>query len=94
MDARAGGEMLLARISASSAGDHGSKVGARLHNATTREHRLCAIEQNMRSWARQLKRLIKTPKLTFLDSGLLASLRGLTAAKIAADRDARMAKKK
>ncbi|MCX6932750.1 MAG: ATP-binding protein [Verrucomicrobia bacterium] len=34
----------------------------------------------------ELKRLIKTPKLTFLDSGLLASLRGLTAAKIAADR--------
>ena len=32
------------------------------------------------------KRFIKTPKLTFLDSGLLASLRGLTAAKIAADR--------
>jgi predicted AAA+ superfamily ATPase len=34
----------------------------------------------------ELKRLIKTPKLTFLDSGLLASLRGLTPARIAEDR--------
>lgn len=34
----------------------------------------------------ELKRLVKTPKLYFLDSGLLASLRGLTPAKIAADR--------
>jgi len=34
----------------------------------------------------ELKRLIKTPKLYFLDSGLLASLRGLTPARIAADR--------
>ena len=34
----------------------------------------------------ELKRLIKTPKLTFLDSGLLASLRGLTPARVAEDR--------
>jgi len=34
----------------------------------------------------ELKRLIKTPKLYFLDSGLLASLRGLTPQRIAADR--------
>ena len=34
----------------------------------------------------ELKRLIKTPKLSFLDSGLLASLRGLTPARIAQDR--------
>jgi predicted AAA+ superfamily ATPase len=33
-----------------------------------------------------LSRLIKTPKLHFLDSGLLAALRGLTPERIAADR--------
>jgi hypothetical protein len=33
-----------------------------------------------------LKRLTKTPKLHFLDSGLLAALRGLTPERIAADR--------
>jgi predicted AAA+ superfamily ATPase len=33
-----------------------------------------------------LKRLVKTPKLHFLDSGLLAALRGSTATKLAADR--------
>jgi uncharacterized protein len=38
-------------------------------------------------WFRnQLKRLIKTPKLHFLDSGLLAALLGLTADQIAKDR--------
>jgi len=38
-------------------------------------------------WFRnQLKRLIKTPKLHFLDSGLLAALLGLTAEQIAKDR--------
>lgn len=37
-------------------------------------------------FSNELSRLIKTPKLTFLDSGLLASLRGLTPEKIAADR--------
>lgn len=36
----------------------------------------------------ELSRLIKTPKLTFLDSGLLASLRGKSPDKIAADRGA------
>jgi predicted AAA+ superfamily ATPase len=36
----------------------------------------------------QLKRLIKTPKLHFLDSGLLAALLGLTAERIAKDRSA------
>jgi predicted AAA+ superfamily ATPase len=35
-----------------------------------------------------LKRLVKTPKLHFLDSGLLAALRGSTATKLAADRTA------
>lgn len=38
-------------------------------------------------WFRnQLKRLIKTPKLHFLDSGLLAAMRGLTAEQMAKDR--------
>jgi predicted AAA+ superfamily ATPase len=38
-------------------------------------------------WSRnQLTRLIKTPKLHFLDSGLLAALLGLTAERIAKDR--------
>lgn len=34
----------------------------------------------------QLKRLTKTPKLHFLDAGLLAALRGLTPARVDADR--------
>lgn len=34
----------------------------------------------------RLKRLVKTPKLHFLDSGLLAAVRGLTAERIAKDR--------
>ena len=34
----------------------------------------------------ELKRLIKTPKLTFLDSGLLAALRNLSPARLAANR--------
>lgn len=33
-----------------------------------------------------LKRIVKTPKLHFLDSGLLASVRGLTFARVRADR--------
>lgn len=33
-----------------------------------------------------LKRIVKTPKLHFVDSGLLASVRGLTADKVKADR--------
>ena len=33
-----------------------------------------------------LKRIVKTPKLHFIDSGLLASVRGLTAERIGADR--------
>ncbi|MDR2212998.1 MAG: ATP-binding protein [Pseudomonadales bacterium] len=36
----------------------------------------------------ELKRLTKKPKLHFLDSGLLAALRGLTPDKVAADRGA------
>jgi predicted AAA+ superfamily ATPase len=36
----------------------------------------------------QLKRMVKTPKLHFLDSGLLAALQGLTAEEIARNRTA------
>ena len=39
------------------------------------------------AWYRHgLKRLVKTPKLHFLDSGLLSSVRRLTSARISADR--------
>ncbi len=45
------------------------------------------IVHRLSPWFRnQLKRLIKTPKLHFLDSGLLAALLGLTAERIAKDR--------
>lgn len=36
----------------------------------------------------RLKRMIKTPKLHFLDPGLLAALRGLTAERLSSDREA------
>jgi predicted AAA+ superfamily ATPase len=43
--------------------------------------------QQVRPWfSNRLSRLIKSPKLHMLDSGLLATLRGATAAKIAEDR--------
>jgi hypothetical protein len=36
----------------------------------------------------RLKRMVKTPKLHFLDTGLLAALRGLTAERLSSDREA------
>ena len=43
--------------------------------------------QQVRPWfSNRMSRLIKSPKLHMLDSGLLATLRGATAAKIAEDR--------
>jgi len=43
--------------------------------------------QQVRPWfSNRLSRLIKSPKLHMLDSGLLATLRGATAARIAEDR--------
>lgn len=39
-------------------------------------------------FANRLKRMVKTPKLHFLDAGLLAALRGLTAERLASDRAA------
>jgi uncharacterized protein len=45
------------------------------------------LVQRVSPWFRnQLKRLVKTPKLHFLDSGLLAALLGLTAEQIVKDR--------
>ena len=45
------------------------------------------LVQRVSPWFRnQLNRLVKTPKLHFLDSGLLAALLGLTAERIAKDR--------
>ena len=45
------------------------------------------LVRRIRAWHRsRLKRLVKTPKLHFLDSGLLAALRGTGAADITKDR--------
>ena len=45
------------------------------------------LVRRIRAWHRnRLKRLVKTPKLHFLDSGLLAALRGTGTAEIARDR--------
>jgi predicted AAA+ superfamily ATPase len=45
------------------------------------------LVRRLEPWFRnQLKRLVKTPKLHFLDSGLLAALRGLTLERLATDR--------
>ncbi len=47
------------------------------------------LVRRVEPWFRNpLKRLVKTPKLVFLDSGLLAALTGLTADRIAKDRSA------
>ena len=44
---------------------------------------------SLQSWhSNRLKRLIKSPKLHFLDSGLLSALKGLTLERIAKDRTA------
>ena len=45
------------------------------------------LVRRIRAWHRnRLKRLVRTPKLHFLDSGLLAALRGTGTAEIARDR--------
>lgn len=45
------------------------------------------LVQRLLPWSRnELSRLVKTPKLHFLDSGLLAALRGLSASRIGKDR--------
>ncbi|MDD9981617.1 MAG: ATP-binding protein [Gammaproteobacteria bacterium] len=46
------------------------------------------LVRRIRAWHRnRLKRLVKTPKLHFMDSGLLAALGGIGAADIAKDRE-------
>ena len=46
------------------------------------------LVRRVRAWHRnRLKRLVRTPKLHFLDSGLLAALRGTATADIARDRE-------
>jgi predicted AAA+ superfamily ATPase len=45
------------------------------------------VFRNLQPWfTNTLKRIVKTPKLHFLDSGLLASVRGLTFDRVKADR--------
>ncbi len=67
----------------------GGRIG--FDDKTTRKY-VAILEQlflvrRVEPWFRnQLKRLIKTPKLHFLDSGLLATLLGATAERITADR--------
>lgn len=64
---------------------------AGLDDKTTRRY-VGALEQlflvqRIEPWFRnELKRLVKTPKLHFLDPGLLSTLRGWTADKLAKDR--------
>jgi uncharacterized protein len=67
----------------------GGQIG--LDDKTTRSY-IGILEQlylvrRLEPWYRnQLSRLIKTPKLHFLDSGLLSTLMGITAQRIAASR--------
>ena len=67
----------------------GAQVG--FDDKTTRKY-VAILEQlflvrKVEPWFQnQLKRLVKTPKLHFLDSGLLAALLGATAERIAKDR--------
>lgn len=70
-----------------------SNLGSRLDvDAKTVDRWLTLLEQmflirRIYAWHRNdLKRLVKTPKLHFLDSGLLAAVRGLSALSIARDR--------
>ena len=67
----------------------GGQIG--LDDKTTRKY-VAILEQlflvrRIEPWFRNhLNRLVKTPKLHFLDSGLLAALSGITATRIASDR--------
>ena len=70
-----------------------STLGSRLGvDSKTVDRWLALLEQmflirRIRAWhCNELKRLVKTPKLQFLDSGLLAALRRVSAADIARDR--------
>jgi len=67
----------------------GGQVGL---DAKTTAKYVAVLEQvflmrRVEPWFRNtLKRLVKTPKLHFLDSGLLAALQGVTASRLAGDR--------
>ncbi|HEV3042005.1 MAG TPA: ATP-binding protein [Candidatus Angelobacter sp.] len=67
----------------------GGQIG--LDDKTTRKY-FAVLEElflvrRLEPWFRNpLKRMVKSPKLHFLDSGLLASLRGVTAKRITNDR--------
>ncbi len=72
-----------------------SQLGARIGvSHKTGQRYLALLEQvflvtTLPSWhTNALKRLVKTPKLHFLDSGLLAAARGMTLARVRARRDA------
>jgi predicted AAA+ superfamily ATPase len=67
----------------------GGQMG--LDDKTTRKYvailELLFLVRRVEPWFRnQLKRLVKIPKLHFLGSGLLATLQGVTAARITKDR--------
>jgi len=69
----------------------GSQIG--LDDKTTRKYvgilEELFLVRRLEPWFRnQLKRLVKTPKLHFLDSGLLAAMLGLTVERITKDRSA------
>ena len=69
----------------------GGQVG--LDDKTTRRYVLILeklfLVRRLEPWFRnRVKRLVKTPKLHFLDSGLLAASVGMTAARVARDRSA------
>jgi uncharacterized protein len=69
----------------------GGKVG--LDDKTTRRYVLILerlfLVRRLEPWFRnRLKRLVKTPKLHFLDSGLLAASVGLTTARVGQERSA------
>ena len=71
-----------------------SAFGSRLGVDSKTVDRWLALLEHMflfrriRAWHRnRLKRLVKTPKLHFLDSGMLAALRGTDATDIAKDRE-------
>lgn len=69
--------------------DLGTRIGV---DRKTADRYLSLLEQlfiveRLPAWSRSgLQRLVKTPKLHFVDSGLAAALRGITAASISPDR--------
>ncbi|MYF89571.1 MAG: ATP-binding protein [Boseongicola sp. SB0676_bin_33] len=71
----------------------GMGVGLGMNHVTTQKYtgvfESLYLIHSLQAWhSNRLKRLIKSPKLHFLDSGLLAALKGLTLERIAKDRTA------